>query len=61
MLDSEVIGTLDVRWGDPPTLWQIECEEGSSLEDLMPALGRLELYALGRVVHGAVPPRRPPA
>jgi hypothetical protein len=52
---SETIGTFDVHW-DPPALWEIETDEGFSLEDLMVELGRLELRALGRVKHGDVPP-----
>jgi hypothetical protein len=54
-MESEILGTFYVRWTDPPTLWQIECEAGFGLEDLMAALGRLELAALGRVKHGDVP------
>jgi hypothetical protein len=41
-------------------LWEIETDEGFSLEDLMVELGRLELQALGRVKHGDVPLQRPP-
>jgi hypothetical protein len=52
--ESEILGTFDVRW-DPFVLWQIECEAGFSLEDLMQALGRLELCALGYLKHGDVP------
>ena len=37
------------------TLWEIETDEGFSLEDLMAELGRLELQALGQVKHGDVP------
>jgi hypothetical protein len=55
--ESEVIGTFYVRW-DPFVLWEIETEEGFSLEDLMQALGRLELDALGYVKHGDVPPAK---
>jgi G:T-mismatch repair DNA endonuclease (very short patch repair protein) len=51
---SDIIGTFYVRW-DTLTLWEIETEEGFSLEDLMQALGRWELAALGRVKHGDVP------
>jgi hypothetical protein len=36
-------------------LYEIETDEGFSLEDLMQELGRLELQALGRVKHGDVP------
>lgn len=55
---SETIGTFDVHW-DPPALYEIETDEGFGLEDLMQALGWLELQALGRVKHGDVPPQRP--
>jgi hypothetical protein len=55
---SETIGTWYFHW-EPTALWEIETDEGFSLEDLMPALGRLELNALGRVKPGEVPPRRP--
>jgi hypothetical protein len=56
--ESDVIGTFSVRWGDQPTLWQIACEEGFSLEDLMGELRRLERQALGQVKHGDVPQER---
>jgi hypothetical protein len=57
---SETIGTFYVHW-DPPMVWEIETDEGFSLEDLMQELGRLELQALGYVKHGDVPPPRPSA
>ena len=38
--ESETIGTFDVDW-DPPALYEIETNEGFSLEDLMQALGRV--------------------
>jgi hypothetical protein len=53
-MESETIGAFYVHW-EPPVLWQIETDEGVSLEDLMVELGRLELRALGRVKHGDVP------
>jgi hypothetical protein len=53
--ESEIVGSFYVRWTDPPTLWEIETDEGFSLEDLMAELGRLELQALGYVKHGDVP------
>jgi hypothetical protein len=52
--ESETIGTFDVHW-DPPVLWEIETDEGFSLEDLRVELSWLELQALGRVKHGDVP------
>jgi hypothetical protein len=36
-------------------MWEIEVDEGFSLEDLIHELGRLELQALGYVKHGDVP------
>jgi hypothetical protein len=54
--ESETIGSFYGRWGETPVLWQIETDEGFSLEDLLQALGRLELQALGYVKHGDVPP-----
>jgi hypothetical protein len=56
--ESETIGTFYVHW-EPPALWEIETDEGFSLEDLLQALGRLELDALGRVTHGDVPQESP--
>jgi hypothetical protein len=56
--ESETIGAFDVHW-DPPALYEIETDEGFSLDDLMQALGRLELNALGRVKHGDVPQGEP--
>jgi hypothetical protein len=38
-----------------PELWQIETDAGFSLEDLMQALGQLELQALGYVKYGDAP------
>jgi hypothetical protein len=52
--ESETIGTFYFHW-DPSALYEIETDEGFSLEDLMQELGRLELKALGRVKHGDVP------
>jgi hypothetical protein len=36
--------------------WEIETDEGFTLEGLMRELGRLALQALGYVKHGDVPP-----
>jgi hypothetical protein len=55
-MESETIGSFYVRWTEPPALWEIEPDEGFSLEDLMAKLGRLKLQALGYVKHGDVPP-----
>jgi hypothetical protein len=53
--ESETIGRVYCRWGDTPALWEIETDEGFSLDDLMAELGRLEWHALGYVTHGDVP------
>jgi hypothetical protein len=52
--ESETLGTFYFHW-EPPALWEIETDEGFSLEALMVEFGRLELRALGRVKHGDVP------
>jgi hypothetical protein len=59
--ESETIGTFYVHSEPTPTLYEIETDEGFGLEDLMQALGRLELDALDYAKHGDVPPPRPPA
>lgn len=38
-----------------PRLYEIETDEGFSLEDLLQELGHMELQALGYVKHGDVP------
>lgn len=53
--ESETIGSFYFRWEDTPALWEIETDEGFSVDDLMTELGRLELHALGYVKHGHVP------
>ena len=53
--ESAILGTFYVYWAPEPMLWEIETDEGFSLEDLMGELGRLELEALGYVKHGDVP------
>jgi hypothetical protein len=52
---SDILGTFYVHWAPEPQLYEIETDEGFSLEDLMQELGRLELNAIGRVKHGSVP------
>lgn len=56
--ESETIGTFYFHW-DPPALWEIETDEGFTLENLVQELGRLELQALGYVKHGDVPQEGP--
>jgi hypothetical protein len=53
--ESETIGTFYFHWAPTPMLWEIDTDEGFALEDLMAALGRLELDALGSVKHEDVP------
>jgi hypothetical protein len=53
--DSALLGTFYFAWGDAPRLWEIETEDGFTLEDLMQELGQIELKALGYVKHGDVP------
>jgi hypothetical protein len=53
--ESETIGTFYVHWAPTPMLYQIETDEGFSLEDLRQELGRWELQALGYVKHGEGP------
>jgi hypothetical protein len=57
--ETETIGTFYFHW-EPSVLWEIETDEGFTLEDLLQELGRLELNALGYVKHGDVPPEGPP-
>ena len=52
--ESEIVGTFYVHWSPVTVLWQIETEEGFSIDDLMRELGRLELSALGYVKHGDI-------
>ncbi len=49
---SETLGSFYVNWGDENRLWQIETDEGASLEDLLGELAILERKALGAVKHG---------
>src|SRR6266704_2157775 len=51
--DSETIGTFYVHWLDDNCIYQIECDEGFSLDDLLLELAVLEEKALGQVKHGS--------
>jgi hypothetical protein len=53
--ESDTIGTFYVHWAPTPMLYEIETDEGFTLDDLLQALGRWELQALGRVKHGDIP------
>jgi hypothetical protein len=53
--ESETIGTFDVHW-DPPRFYEIETDEGFSLEDLpslAPELEALAAWAYPRARHDA--------
>jgi hypothetical protein len=54
---SEIVGSFYVHWGPTALLYEIEVDQGFSLEDLLQELGRLELKALGGVRRGALPPQ----
>jgi hypothetical protein len=56
--DSTLKGTFHFAWGNPPGLWQVEADEGSTLADLLRELGQLELKALGHLRHGDMPTER---
>src|SRR2546426_3106093 len=47
--ESEIIGSFYVHWAPTPMLYEIETDEGFSLEDLLLELGQLELMAFGWV------------
>jgi hypothetical protein len=50
--ESTLMGTIYVFWVEENRIWQVEIEEGFSLEDLLGELGTLEEKASGRKVHG---------
>jgi hypothetical protein len=51
-LESTLMGTFSVAWGQGNLIWQIDVEEGFSLEALLEELGALEQKAIGRKMHG---------
>jgi hypothetical protein len=51
---SEILGTLDIHWALTRMLYEIKINEGFSPENLLQALGTLELKVL-RVTDGDVP------
>jgi hypothetical protein len=51
-LESTPLGGYYVRWGDENRIYQIECQEGFDLDDLLHELAILEEKALGHVKHG---------
>jgi len=50
--ESSTMGTFYVYWAEENEIYQIELDEGFSLEDLRKELGVLEEKALGRKIHG---------
>lgn len=50
--DSETVGTFYVHWADQNCIYQVECDEGFELDDLLHELALLEEKALGYVKHG---------
>jgi hypothetical protein len=50
--DSETIGTLYVKWAEENCIYQIECDQGFDLADLLHELAVLEELALGDRKHG---------
>jgi hypothetical protein len=46
------MGSIYVFWAEQNRLWQVEIEEGFSLEELLVELGTLEEKTLGEKVHG---------
>jgi hypothetical protein len=51
--DSTIIGTLYIYWADENRIYEIECDQGFSLDDLLHELAILEEKALGRIKHGS--------
>jgi hypothetical protein len=50
--ESTLMGSFAAVWGQGNQIWQIEREDGFSLEDLLEELGTLEQKALGRKMYG---------
>jgi hypothetical protein len=51
-LESTLMGTFSAAWGQGNVIWQIDVEEGFSLEALLEELGTLEEKGVGRKIHG---------
>jgi hypothetical protein len=51
-LERTLMGTFYAAWGQGNLIWQIDVEEGFSLEALLEELGTLEEKAVGRKIHG---------
>jgi hypothetical protein len=52
------MGAFLVRWGEAPAVRQIEVQEDYTLQEVLQALGRLELQVLHDVKHGQAPPEK---
>jgi len=50
--ESTLMGSFSAAWGQGNLIWQVEAEEGFSVEALLEELGRLEEKAVGRKIHG---------
>jgi Family of unknown function (DUF6166) len=50
--ESTLMGTFSAVWGQGNQIWQVEAEEGFSLDALLEELGTLEEKAVGRKIHG---------
>jgi hypothetical protein len=50
--ESTLMGSIYAFWAEENRLWQVEIEEGFSLEDLLVDLGTFEEKAIGTKVHG---------
>jgi hypothetical protein len=57
--ESETIESWYFHWAPTPELYEIETDEGFTLEDRMHELECLELNALGYIKHGDVPRESP--
>jgi hypothetical protein len=50
--ESTRMGTFSAAWGQGNVIWQIDVEEGFSLEALLEELGTLEEKGIGRKIYG---------
>jgi hypothetical protein len=56
--ESDLMGAFLVRCGEAPAVWQIEVQEGYTLQEVLQALGRMAWQALHDVKHGQAPPEK---
>jgi hypothetical protein len=57
--ESHLVGAFLVRWGASPAVWPIEVHAGSTLPEVLRALGPLERQALQSVKPGQMPSEEP--